>query len=164
MLSLVVAKCRSGCQLRGGWPGDRHWELNTGASWLEQLGGHQTLPGAFQQVRLRAFLQPPLLALGLRCPPSRSLCLAPRSGVIPLDATSDVAGPLARTVEDTVRVFEVTVGVDPSDNLTTLQTSFKVPSNYTQFLRSDGLKVTTCPSVSRQASAQACESSVIVGR
>ena len=52
-----------------------------------------------------------------------------------------MAGPLARTVEDAVRVFEVTVGVDPADNLTTLQNSYSIPSNYTQFLVSDGLQV-----------------------
>ena len=68
-------------------------------------------------------------------------CPACRTGIIPLDATSDVAGPLARTIEDAVRVFEVTVGVDPADNLTSLQTSYSIPSNYTQFLVSDGLQV-----------------------
>lgn len=64
-----------------------------------------------------------------------------RSGVIPLDSTSDVAGPIARTVEDAVRLFEVTVGIDPSDNLTTLQQSYSLPKNYTQFLQSNGLRV-----------------------
>ena len=64
-----------------------------------------------------------------------------RSGVIPLDSTSDVAGPIARTVEDAVRLFEVTVGVDLSDNLTTLQQSYSLPKNYTQFLQSNGLQV-----------------------
>ena len=64
-----------------------------------------------------------------------------RTGIIPLDVTSDVAGPLARTVEDAVRVFEVTVGVDAADNLTSLQNSYSIPSNYTQFLVSNGLQV-----------------------
>ena len=63
-----------------------------------------------------------------------------RSGIIPLDLTSDVAGPLARTVEDAVRVFEATVGVDTTDNLTTLQTQYTVPSNYTQFLQGNALR------------------------
>ncbi len=64
-----------------------------------------------------------------------------RTGVIPLDSTSDVAGPIARTVEDAVRLLEVTVGVDPNDNLTTLQTSYSLPKNYTQFLQVNGLQV-----------------------
>lgn len=61
--------------------------------------------------------------------------------MVPLDATSDVAGPIARTVEDAVRLLEVTVGVDPADNLTTLQQLYRIPQNYTQFLQWDALKV-----------------------
>lgn len=64
-----------------------------------------------------------------------------RTGVVPLDYTSDVAGPIGRTVEDTVRVFEVTVGIDPQDNLTALQETYSVPQNYTQFLDANGLQV-----------------------
>ena len=65
-----------------------------------------------------------------------------RTGVVPLDSTSDVAGPIARTVEDAVRVLEVTVGVDSKDNLTTLQRNYTIPTNYTQFLQADALQVT----------------------
>lgn len=61
--------------------------------------------------------------------------------MIPLDSTSDVGGPLGRTVEDVVRVFEVTVGVDLADNLTTMQKNYAIPGNYTQFLKADVLKV-----------------------
>ena len=70
-----------------------------------------------------------------------NLATISRTGIIPLDSTSDVAGPISRTVEDAVRLFEVSVGVDPADNLTTLQQSYNVPSNYTQFLQTDGLQV-----------------------
>ncbi len=66
---------------------------------------------------------------------------ARRTGIIPLDVTSDMGGPLARTVEDAVRLFEVTVGIDPSDNYTSLQSAAAVPANYTQFLDPNGLKV-----------------------
>lgn len=60
---------------------------------------------------------------------------------MPLDSTSDVAGPMARSVEDCVRLLEVTTGVDPADNLTSLQLSQDLPGNYTQFLDPEGLQV-----------------------
>lgn len=64
--------------------------------------------------------------------------------MIPLDLTSDIVGPLGRSVEDTVRVLEVTVGVDTQDNLTTLQSTFNIPKNYTQFLQANALRVSFC--------------------
>ncbi len=48
-----------------------------------------------------------------------SLGLISRRGVVPLRPDRDVVGPIARTVEDAVRLFEAMVGPDPADNLTT---------------------------------------------
>ena len=41
--------------------------------------------------------------------------LTSRAGVIPLSYLADVAGPMARTMEDAVAVFQVIVGEDPED-------------------------------------------------
>lgn len=65
---------------------------------------------------------------------------------MPLDTTSDVGGPIGRTVEDTVRVFQLLVGYDPDDALTSLALQNEVPSNYTSYLQA-GLQVwhSRCP-------------------
>jgi amidase len=65
--------------------------------------------------------------------------LTSRDGIIPLFLRQDVGGPLARTVEDAVRMLEVIAGYDPADPITKAAEG-KVPKNYTQFLRKDGLK------------------------
>ncbi|HUA86719.1 MAG TPA: amidase family protein [Bryobacteraceae bacterium] len=44
--------------------------------------------------------------------------LTSRAGVIPLSSLADVAGPMARTVEDAARVFQVIAGEDPDDPVT----------------------------------------------
>jgi amidase len=46
---------------------------------------------------------------------------------------------MTRTVEDAVRVLEVTAGYDPADPLTKYSEG-KIPENYSQFLVKDGLK------------------------
>ncbi len=65
--------------------------------------------------------------------------LTSRDGIIPLFLRNDVGGPMARTVEDAVRVLEVIAGYDPSDPITE-QSEGHVPENYTQFLDTDGLQ------------------------
>jgi len=65
--------------------------------------------------------------------------LTSRDGIIPLYLRNDIGGPLCRTVEDAVRVFEVIAGYDPADPITELCKG-KIPDNYTQFLDKDGLK------------------------
>ncbi|HKI77351.1 MAG TPA: amidase family protein, partial [Ignavibacteriaceae bacterium] len=65
--------------------------------------------------------------------------LTSRDGIIPLYSRNDIAGPLARTVEDAVKVLQVIAGYDPADPITKLSEG-KVPENYTQFLVKDGLK------------------------
>ncbi len=44
--------------------------------------------------------------------------LASRAGVAPLNLLADIAGPMARTMEDAVAVFQVIVGEDPDDAVT----------------------------------------------
>lgn len=45
--------------------------------------------------------------------------LTSRAGVFPLSMRADIAGPMARTVEDAARVFQVIVGEDADDPVTT---------------------------------------------
>lgn len=63
--------------------------------------------------------------------------LTSRDGVIPLVFDRDIAGPMARTVEDGVRLFNVVAGYDPADTLTLPN---KREQDYRTFLRSDGLR------------------------
>lgn len=65
--------------------------------------------------------------------------LTSRDGIIPLYLRNDIGGPMARTVEDAVRVLEVIAGYDPADPITKICEG-KVPKNYTQFLDRNGLK------------------------
>jgi amidase len=44
--------------------------------------------------------------------------LTSRAGVSPLSFLADIAGPMARTLEDAVAVFQVIVGADPDDSAT----------------------------------------------
>ena len=44
--------------------------------------------------------------------------LMSRGGVVPLSLLADIAGPMARSVEDAVAVFQVIVGEDPDDPIT----------------------------------------------
>jgi Asp-tRNA(Asn)/Glu-tRNA(Gln) amidotransferase A subunit family amidase len=67
--------------------------------------------------------------------------LTSRAGVIPLSYLADIAGPMTRTVEDAVAVFQVIVGEDPEDPVTERSRGRKIP-NYADFLRRDGLKNT----------------------
>ncbi len=67
-----------------------------------------------------------------------SLGLVSRYGIIPLYTRNDVGGPMCRTVEDAVRLLEVTAGYDPKDPITK-NSQGKIPKTYTQFLRKEGL-------------------------
>ena len=44
--------------------------------------------------------------------------LTSRDGIVPLNLFRDIGGPMARTVEDAVRVFDVLAGADPADAAT----------------------------------------------
>lgn len=63
--------------------------------------------------------------------------LTSRDGVIPLIFDRDIAGPMARTVEDGTRLFNVVAGYDPADSLTV---PGKREQNYMEFLNLDGLQ------------------------
>lgn len=68
-----------------------------------------------------------------------TLGLVSREGIVPLYLRNDVVGAMCHTVEDAVRVLEVTAGYDPKDPLTKYSEG-KIPTNYSQFLEKDGLK------------------------
>ena len=68
-----------------------------------------------------------------------TLGLVSRSAIVPLYLRNDVVGPMSRTVEDAVRVLEITAGYDPADPLTKFSEG-KIPDNYSQFLVKDGLR------------------------
>ncbi len=65
--------------------------------------------------------------------------LTSRDGIIPLYLRNDIGGPLARTVEDAVRILEVIAGYDPADPITR-KSEGKIPKNYSQYLDKNGLK------------------------
>src|SRR5262245_52696145 len=65
--------------------------------------------------------------------------LTSRAGIVPLYLRNDIGGPIARTVEDAVRVLQVIAGYDPADPITEESRS-RMQKNYTQFLQKNGLK------------------------
>jgi len=62
-----------------------------------------------------------------------------RSGIIPISATQDTAGPLARTVTDAAILLSHLTGIDEKDS-ETLKSKGKIEKDYAQFLTKDGLK------------------------
>ena len=65
--------------------------------------------------------------------------LTSRTGVMPLNLLADVAGPIARTVEDAVTVFQVVVGEDP-DDAATVASRGRAPEKYAAALARDALR------------------------
>jgi Asp-tRNA(Asn)/Glu-tRNA(Gln) amidotransferase A subunit family amidase len=65
--------------------------------------------------------------------------LTSRAGVVPLNLSADIAGPMARTVADAVAVFQVVAGYDPADSATVAARDRPVP-NYAASLVRDGLR------------------------
>jgi amidase len=65
--------------------------------------------------------------------------LTSRHGIIPLYLRNDVGGPMARTVEDAVRVLDVIAGYDPADPVTQAGEG-KRPPSYLPFLETAGLR------------------------
>src|ERR1022692_1758276 len=53
--------------------------------------------------------------------------LTSRAGVFPLNLRADIAGPIARTMEDDVKVFQVIVGEDPRDSATAPEKGRAIP-------------------------------------
>ncbi len=62
-----------------------------------------------------------------------------RSGIIPISATQDTAGPMARTVRDAAILLGALTGVDSADSITN-ESKGKSFTDYTKFLDHDGLK------------------------
>jgi amidase len=67
--------------------------------------------------------------------------LLSRAGIIPISKTQDTAGPIARTVEDAAILLGAMAGVDPRDEATAASEGH-THSDYTQYLKKDGLKGT----------------------
>ena len=57
-----------------------------------------------------------------------SFGLVPRTGVVPLDLTSDTVGPLARTVGDAAALLDAMAGPDPADPATMPQAAAGAPA------------------------------------
>ena len=66
-----------------------------------------------------------------------TLGLTSRDGVIPLAFDRDIAGPMTRTVEDGVRLFNIVAAYDASDPLAIPN---KREADYMRFLNADGLE------------------------
>jgi amidase len=75
--------------------------------------------------------------------------LTSRAGVFPLNLLADIAGPMARTVEDATRVFQAIVGDDPDDPVTAAARGH-LPQDYAASLDRNGLRGATI-GVLRQA-------------
>jgi amidase len=65
--------------------------------------------------------------------------LTSRAGVVPLQLSADIAGPMARTVADAARMFQVVAGYDPDDAITEVARNRPTPS-YLDSLKIDGLR------------------------
>ena len=64
--------------------------------------------------------------------------LTSRDGIMPLYAHRDIGGPMTRTVEDAVRVFDVIAGTDPADAVT-MEADARRPESYLAFLDASDL-------------------------
>jgi len=67
--------------------------------------------------------------------------LVSRSGIIPIAHSQDTAGPITRTVTDAAILLGAIAGIDPDDSAT-FTSAGKYYTDYTQFLKLDGLQGT----------------------
>ena len=65
--------------------------------------------------------------------------LTSRAGVFPLNLLADIAGPMARSVEDAARIFQAIVGEDPDDPVTAASRGRTTP-DYLSALKADALR------------------------
>jgi len=65
--------------------------------------------------------------------------LLSRSGIIPISATQDTAGPMARTVKDAAILLGAMTGIDAADPVTQ-ESKGRSQTDYTQYLDGNGLK------------------------
>lgn len=62
-----------------------------------------------------------------------------RSGIIPISATQDTAGPMTRTVKDAAILLSALAGIDPEDAIT-VESKGRAQKDYTKYLDINGLK------------------------
>jgi amidase len=65
--------------------------------------------------------------------------LVSRAGIIPISATQDTAGPMARTVNDVAILLGAMTGTDPNDPVTN-ESNGKSQTDYTKFLDANALR------------------------
>ncbi|MBC7946732.1 MAG: amidase [Chitinophagaceae bacterium] len=65
--------------------------------------------------------------------------LVSRSGIIPISATQDTAGPMGRSVADVALLLGAMIGIDEEDEVTK-ESAGKVHADYTKFLDASSLK------------------------
>jgi amidase len=65
--------------------------------------------------------------------------LISRAGIIPISASQDTAGPMARSVADAAALLSALTGVDPRDSATNASRTQRA-TDYTKFLEPGGLK------------------------
>lgn len=81
------------------------------------------------------------------CPASVNGCvgikptvgLVSRTGIIPISATQDTAGPMGRTVKDVALLLNAMTGIDPADEKTK-ESEGKTQVDYSKFLDANALK------------------------
>ncbi len=80
--------------------------------------------------------------------------LTSRDGIMPLYAHRDIGGPMGRTVEDAVRVFDVIAGTDPSDAVTA-EADERRADSYLDYLRPDlvGIRIGVVGQIAYKESA-----------
>jgi len=80
--------------------------------------------------------------------------LTSRDGIMPLFAHRDVGGPMGRTVEDVVRVFDVIAGTDPADAVT-VEADDRRAESYLDFLTTDltGVRIGVAKQIAYKQSA-----------
>ncbi|GAA4508143.1 amidase [Hymenobacter ginsengisoli] len=66
--------------------------------------------------------------------------LVSRTGIIPISATQDTAGPMARCVRDAAILLGALAGPDPADAVTVSANNPAKAADYTRLLRPDALK------------------------
>ena len=66
--------------------------------------------------------------------------LVSRTGIIPISATQDTAGPMARCVRDAALMLGALAGPDPADAVTVSSRNPAKAADYTRLLRPDALK------------------------
>ena len=86
--------------------------------------------------------------------------LTSRDGVIPLSFDRDIAGPMATSVEDAARIFNVVSGYDPADPYTEAGRGRK-ESDYTNFLEIDGLQGARIAIIPSMVYAEDADSAVV---